>query len=425
ISRDITEHKRIEKIRQARFRLLESSTSQTLDEFLTASLDEIETLTGSAIGFYHFLESDQKTLVLQSWSTNTLMNMCTATGKGGHYNVSEAGVWVDCIKERRPIIHNDYLSLPHRKGMPEGHAQVSREIVVPIFRGTQIKAIIGVGNKETDYNESDIEIISQLGDLSWDITEHKWDEEEINKLNQELEQRVFDRTAQLEAANKELEAFAYSISHDLRAPLRHIDGFIEMLQKSAINTLDEKSLNYMEIISGSAKKMGMLIDDLLSFSRMGRSEIFRSEINLASLVQDVIKEFDPDVAERDIRWKIATLPLITCDQAMLRVVLVNLISNALKFTRSRKITRIEIGCENVNVNEVVVFVRDNGVGFDMQYVHKLFGVFQRLHRQEDFEGTGIGLANIRRIISRHGGKTWAEGKINHGATFYFSLPTTK
>ncbi|MBA4385840.1 MAG: hypothetical protein C0410_13970, partial [Anaerolinea sp.] len=272
-------------------------------------------------------------------------------------------------------------------------------------------------NKDNQYNGSFA--------MYTDITDRKQAEEEINKLTQELEQRVVERTSQLEIANKELESFAHSVSHDLRAPLRHIDGYIEMLNSSTHNILDEKSQKYMEIISGSAKKMGMLIDDLLSFSRMGRSEMYKSKVDLAALVQDVIMEYKPEAADRDIRWKISTLPEITGDRALLRIVLVNLISNALKFTRSRKITRIEIGCENGKNNEVVIYVRDNGVGFDMKYADKLFGVFQRLHRQEDFEGTGIGLANVNRIISRHGGKTWAEAKVNQGATFYFSLPYTK
>jgi len=181
IIRDITKRKMRETIMQARLRLLEFANSHPMDELLTATLDEIEALTGSSIGFYHFLEADQKTLSLANWSTNTLKNMCTASGKGTHYNVAEAGVWVDCVPELKPIIHNDYVSLPHRKGLPEGHAPVKREVVVPIFRGPLIKAIIGVGNKQTDYDETDIEILSILGDLSWDIVERKRAEERMKE----------------------------------------------------------------------------------------------------------------------------------------------------------------------------------------------------------------------------------------------------
>jgi len=251
-----------------------------------------------------------------------------------------------------------------------------------------------------------------------DITERKHAEERIQKLNEELRQRAL----MLEAANKELESFSYSVSHDLRAPLRHIDGFLGLLKERTGAALDEESQHYMATISDAARRMGILIDDLLSFARMGRKEMTRIEVDLGALIQDVIREFDPETAGRNIRWRIAELPVVAGDRAMLRIALVNLLSNALKFTRPRAQAEIEIGCLPGDEGDTIVFVRDNGVGFDMKYVDKLFGVFQRLHGADEFEGTGIGLANVRRVIDRHGGRAWAEGAVDGGATFYFSLP---
>ncbi|MBN1547808.1 MAG: PAS domain S-box protein [Syntrophaceae bacterium] len=790
VIQDITRRKHAEELVQIRMRLMNFAMNHALDEVLQKTLDEIAELTGSQIGFYHFVEKDQKTLSLQMWSTRTLQEFCTAEGKGQHYGIEEAGVWVDCVHQRRPVIHNDYATLSHRKGMPKGHADVVRELVVPVMRDERIVAILGVGNKPSDYGEKDIGIVAYLADVAWEIAEHKraedalrrseerfkaqyhgssiptytWQkkdddfvlvdfnsaaetatdgkirkylhkaagemyrdrqdvlqnlhrcfeekvsikkdlpsehfmpgkyitvtysfvpndlvlvqaeditdrkrmeeelreseekfravfensaaaialinpdetiedvnkaylrvggytrdkvlgkswtsqvvpedlermkelnrrrlrgerelpaqyefgfvneagekraawisvatipptgkivasfvditdrkraeeeikklasivrfsselvnlttldgkmiflneagsemlgiaqekvgnysimdvisekylstireqllpalhagkdwkgelqyrniatgrltdvyattfnirdeatgkvlylanvsrditeykhaEEDIRKLNVELEDRVRQRTAELSASNKELESFSYSVSHDLRAPLRHIIGFSEILQNTAVN-LDEKGLHCLNNIIDSTKRMGELIDDLLSFSRMGRVELRNAGINTEKLVRDVIKELSEETQGRNIVWDIHPLPAVTGDAAMLRIVFINLIANAVKFTRLREETRITIGNIPSDDRETVFFVRDNGVGFDMKYVDKLFGVFQRLHSRRDFEGTGIGLANVKRIVERHGGKVWAEGATDSGATFYVSLP---
>ena len=251
-----------------------------------------------------------------------------------------------------------------------------------------------------------------------DISDRKRREEEIRKLNLELGKRSND----LEATNKELEAFAYSVSHDLRAPLRHMVGFTELLQKHNASTLDEKSLRYMRIILESAKKMGTLIDDLLAFSKIGRAETRETMVNMEQLVKEVLTDIQQETDGRTIVWKIGALPNLCGDRSMLRLALVNLISNAVKFTRINPQAEIEIGSMEKKEEGMVVFVRDNGVGFDMKYAHKLFGVFQRLHQSDSFEGTGIGLATVQRIIHRHGGRVWAESLLNRGATFFFSVP---
>jgi PAS domain S-box-containing protein len=255
-----------------------------------------------------------------------------------------------------------------------------------------------------------------------DINDRKRIQEEILERNRELEQRLAECAVERESTTKELKDLTYSVSHDLRAPLRHIDGFLGLLKERIAPTLDEESQRYMATISAAALRMAALIDDLLAFSRSGCFEMTRAQVDLGELVKEVIREFEPETRGRIIHWDVAELPAVSGDRAMLRVVLSNLISNALKFTQPRAQAEIGIGCLSGDETETIVFVRDNGVGFDMRYADKLFGVFERLHGVDEFKGAGIGLANIRRIISRHGGRTWAEGKVDGGAAFYFSLP---
>jgi light-regulated signal transduction histidine kinase (bacteriophytochrome) len=252
-----------------------------------------------------------------------------------------------------------------------------------------------------------------------DITERKLAEEQVKSLNQDLQKRA----AELETVNKELDAFAYSISHDLRAPLRHIEGFLQLLKQNISASLNEQSEHYMTTILRVSNRMGRMIDDLLTFSRMERQALSKADIDLEKLIHEIIDDFKFETNDRTIKWHIGDLPVVWADRTLISSVLTNLISNAIKFTKTRSIAEIEIGGDNQQ-GESIIFVRDNGVGFNMTYIDKLFGAFQRLHNTREFEGSGIGLANVYRIIKRHGGRTWAEGKLDESATFYFSLPSS-
>jgi PAS domain S-box-containing protein len=313
---------------------------------------------------------------------------------------------------------------------PPDRLQEETDILARIARGESVEHYETVRLRK-DGRQVDVSVtVSPIRDgagkiigaskVARDITERKRADNEIKALNAQLEARVAQRTAELEAANKELEAFSYSVSHDLRAPLRAINGFAGIVLEDFARQLPEEAKHYLERVRNGGRRMGELIDDLLAFARLSRQALNRQEVNATQLVQEVMEEVNPPGSGGQIEIRAGELPRCQADRVLLKQVWINLLSNAFKYSRGRTPALMEIGSQR-DQGETVYFVRDNGVGFDMQYANKLFGVFQRLHRAEDFEGTGVGLAIVQRVIHRHGGRVWASSEPGHGATFYFTL----
>ena len=267
-----------------------------------------------------------------------------------------------------------------------------------------------------------IEALTNQEKMEEEIAERKRAESEVRRLNAELELRVVARTTELVASNQELESFTHSVSHDLRAPLRHLDGYAQILMEEFGPQLPEEAALLLNKIRKSSQNMSQLVDDLLNLSRVGKQQLARQRVPLQPIVESVLEDIKLEAPNRDVEWHIGALPEVDCDVGLMKLVFTNLLSNAVKYTRPRQHAVIEVG-ETDRAGETATFVRDNGVGFNMKYANKLFGVFQRLHRLEEFEGTGVGLATVARIIRKHGGKIWAEGEVNKGATFYFTLPS--
>jgi PAS domain S-box-containing protein len=416
-NREVTQRKLKNSVNVSRLHLVQFAQTHTLDELLEETLNEAEKLTGSKIGFFHFVDDNQENLTLQNWSANTKAIFCKADGKGTHYPVSRAGVWVDCLKQREPVIHNDYASLTNRKGLPEGHAEVLRELVVPIIRNEKIKGILGVGNKVTDYIQQDIDIVSMLADQAWDIAELKKTEDELIKSE-----------AKFRELNATKDKFFSIIAHDLKNPFNAIMGFSNLLSERIKEKDYHRIEKYVEYIQSASQIAVDLLGNLLEWTRSqtGRIAFNPDYTELVALINEVINLLEASAVQKSIHIvrKLPVEATVIIDSEMISTVLRNLISNAIKFTRQGG--EIVISLE-LNDEELKVTVADDGVGIKKEALGKLFKIDEGYSTKGTNSeiGTGLGLILCKEFVDKHNGKIWAESDVNKGSFFYFTLPLNK
>lgn len=446
---DITERRHLEdSLRSSRQRLAEEATATAaiVNELLAGQADDSSTerqvldaclaATRSKYGMIGVI-NEHGNYDSTTYNSETLGGCAfpEAVARDLTTGMTIRGVWGWPMLHGEPLICNDLAAHPGRVGQPEGHVPIECFLGVPIKEGGKVAGMVAVANKTGGYSQADEETLSRLVAIMAVSRKYRQTFKAAMLMGAELERKVRERTAELEAANKELEAFAYSVSHDLRSPLRGIDGYAQILLDDYRDKLDDDGRHVLGQVLASARDMERLIEDLLQFSRMGRGELSERPLDLAGLVRGLFEEIRAAHPERQLLLSAGDLPPASGDSAMIREVLRNLLGNAVKFTAPREVAEIEVGAApnaqcatpypELGDDATVYFVKDNGVGFDMRYSDKLFAVFQRLHGAQEFEGSGIGLAMVQRIIHRHGGKVWAEGAVGRGAVFYFALPATR
>ncbi len=398
----------------------EALTCETEEALCKKSLATAEKLTGSRFGIIAELNPDGRldTIALSDpgWSacrmpkTNAVLSL---------KNLQVRGILGSAVNKRGAAIINDPATCPERIGTPEGHPEITCFLGVPLQQSGETIGLIGLANKDGGYGPSDLEAVETMAMAIVEALMRKRAEVKLQELNRNLEKRVTERTAELETANRELEAFAYSVSHDLRSPLRSINGFSKVLKEDYGNRLDAEGKGFLDRIIAATWRMGQLIDDLLGLARITRADMRRAWVDLSDLVRKIANRLKEDQPERQVEFVIAEDLSIEGDEQLLTIMLENLIDNAWKFTEKVPHALIEFGTTRVD-GSPAFFLRDNGAGFNMAYAEKLFNPFQRLHGTDEFAGAGIGLATVKRIVNRHGGRVWAEGETGRGATFYFT-----
>jgi PAS domain S-box-containing protein len=431
VVRDITELKQVEKQIHRQSKLL-AAINSVFYETLTADSEEMvastclkvaQETTGSKFGFIG--EITPEGLFTTTALSDPGWEACRMPETLSNVLIKDMvirGIWGQVILKEQSLIVNDPVSCPDRVGIPEGHPPLTSFLGIPLKDQGKVIGMIAMANRESGYTADQKHDMEALCVAFVEAIRRKRAEIKINQLNIELEQRVLDRTAQLDIVNKELEAFSYSVSHDLRAPLRSIDGFSQALLEEYANKLDDTGKIYLERVRKATQNMGFLIDDMLKLSRVTQAEFKHEAIDLSVMVRAIAEELQKNNPDRSVDMTVQDGIIVQGDPYIMKIVIENLMGNAWKFTGNVRYPRIEFGT-TARDGKTICFIRDNGAGFDMAYVNKLFGAFQRLHTTHEFPGTGIGLATVRRIISRHGGQVWAEGEVGKGATFYFILPS--
>jgi two-component system CheB/CheR fusion protein len=420
---DITERRRIEETLRFRLSLLDRAADHSLEELLQEMLDVIGTLTDSPIGFCHFVEPDQNALSLAAWSTRTKKEFCSAKGQGTHYPIAEAGVWVDCVRQRWPVIHNDYASLPHRKGLPEGHAPITRELVVPIMRSDLIVAVVGVGNKLSDYTDSDVQIVSHLADVAWTIIERKRTEQAL----QESETRYRKAAETLAEADRNKNQFLAVLSHELRNPLAPITNSLYILDHAVPG--GEQANRAQTVIGRQVGQLARLVDDLLDVTRISHNKIplQRQRLDLNELVRRTLEDHRLLFEANEVLIELAPAPkpvLVSADRNRLAQVVGNLLQNAAKFTGPGGRVRAIVSVDSEG-KLAVVRVADTGVGMAPEMLARLFQPFTQADATLDRSkgGLGLGLALVKGLVELHGGTISAHSPgLGQGAEFVVRLP---
>ena len=411
-------------------------------ELYNCVLDHAVSLTDSAIGFFHIISDDQKTIILDTWN-NEALRTCKTSFRT-HYPIEEAGNWTDCIKIKGPVVYNDFKNSPNRKGFPEGHVPVKRFISIPIFDGDKVKFIFGVGNKIEEYDDHDVIQIQSVANELYRISKQRHWEQELKEAKDTLEEQVEERTVEIEEAynslkenesqlkeavkelersNEELQSFAYITSHDLQEPLRTIASFTQLMERRYKGKLDSDADEFMEYIVDAAVRMKEMIQGLLDYSRVGRTDNQFVKVDMNVKLEKAIFNLKSSIDESNAEITHDELPTVNADPSQMVRVFQNLISNSIKFKKPQFPPRIHISAEmDTKKYEWIFSVNDNGIGIEKPYKDQVFQVFKRLHAIGEYEGTGIGLAIVKRIIEYHGGRIWVKSEPGLGSTFYFTLP---